>query len=195
MKFVLSLFFIVLGLSGFAQPSPTEYVINSRVDVYNKDGSVRARGTVKYFIASGRYKIRFDGCFEQSDEILDVAVLKPAAEIQKTDSTLVPMFGKWKLHAYEYPNSLSSDTNSVVPLEIDADGKYIWYDVYNKPPIISAWIPYAKLNGVKTGADSVNGLIITDRYERYWKVYMDRDDHILVKRMCSNENREADRIK
>ncbi len=194
MKLIFFLCLIALGYNSIGQPLPLEYMMNSRVEILSKDGTPKARGTVKQVIGSGRYKVQPDGCFDAKSEIVGIAQLRPAAIIEKTDSSLLSTTGNWEVFAYEYPKDYKYKGATSVPLEIKSDGTYVWYDAYNNPPIINVWLPYAKLDGAKKDSDLFNSIILMDRYEMYWKAYVDKENRLVVKRLCSETVKRGDRI-
>ncbi len=183
----------------------TAYTINSRVDVYYSSGDPRGRATVIEVKGSGRYKIHYDGCKAGFlDEEVDWSQLKPASVVSSNDADITILFGKWAMFVYSYPNTVIHGNNiyreygtgaKAPPLQINANGTYLWYDEFNKPPVKGSWFTHAKIEGVTTGTESVNGIILKDSYGIYWKIYKDRQDHIEARKMCSGETEGGSRIK
>ena len=180
------------------------FPVNSRVDVYYDGGSPHARATVIEIKGGGRYKVRYDGCKAYRDEEVDWSQLKPAAYISSNDPSISPVFGKWAMFVYSYPNTVVKGNDlyreygpggKAPPLLINANGNFVWYDEYNKPPVKGTWTPHAKIEGLTTGTEAINGIIIYDSRGNYWKVYKDRADHIEARLMCSGETEGGTRIR
>ena len=171
----------------------TQYLMNSRVDAFKENGEAIGRGSVIQIVSGEKYKIRLDGCFEKNDVVVKVDNLKTAVNLEKDDSSLTGIFGKWQLLAYNYPKDFTGLVNNGTepPLTIKQDGTYTWYDEYNKPSIIGNWYAYAKMEGVKEGPNSYNGVILTDKTNLFWKVYTGGDGNIPALRMCGTETRDG----
>lgn len=186
-----------------AKPA-TIFAINSRVDVYLSYGDPKGRATVLEIIDSGRYKVRYDGCKAYWDEVVDWSQLKPVTYISSDDPDLTATFGKWAMFVYSYPNTVLKGNDiyreygpggKAPPLLINANGTFVWYDEFKKPPVNGKWTAHAKIEGLKMGTESVNGILIYDSRGNYWKVYKDRADHIEARLMCSGETQGGTRIR
>ncbi|HTE34227.1 MAG TPA: hypothetical protein VK666_27800, partial [Chryseolinea sp.] len=81
------------------------------------------------------------------------------------------------------------------PLQINSNGSFVWYDEYNKPPVKGNWVTQAKIEGVKMGTETVNGILITDSRGILWKIYKDRPDHMTAQKMCSGETQGGTRLR
>ena len=180
------------------------FTVKNRVDVYYASGGPKARATVIEEKGNGRYKVRYDGCKAYLDEEVDWSQLKPESVVSSTDGDITAVFGKWAMFVYSYPNTVIRGNNiyreygtgaKAPPLLINANGTYVWYDEYNKPPVKGTWTSHAKINGITMGTEAVNGIILKDSYGIYWKVYKDRQDHIEARKMCSGETEGGSRIK
>jgi hypothetical protein len=173
--------------------------IGDRVDViyaYAKDKG--ARGTIIEATA-GRYKVHYDGCQSHRDVVVDREVLFPAATISADASEIKFLIGKWAMFTPSYPNTVVSGDGvyreygmgaKAPPLQINADGTYVWYFDFGKPPVKGKWTTHAKIEGTKYGTEVWNGVIIKDPTGAQWKVYRWRPegetkDHITAQTMCS----------
>lgn len=186
-----------------AKPGIT-FPLNSRVDVYYDGGSPHARATVIEIKGGGRYKVRFDGCKAYWDEVVDWSQLKPATYVSPNDPDITAVFGKWAMFVYSYPNTVVKGNDlyrefgpggKAPPLLINANGSFVWYDEFNKPPVKGTWTPHAKIEGLTMGTEAVNGIIIYDSRGNYWKVYKDRADHVEARQMCSGLTEGGTRIR
>lgn len=189
MKMCLFILTVFIGIDCFAQQ---EQIIYPHVDVFNKDGSIRGRGKI-IEVGGSKYKIRFDGCDERKDVTVDTSLTKRAYEIQKTDSSLSPIFGTWDLRRYDYPKDFVPNTKEP-PLTIQAGGLVIWNDAYGKPGVISNWYQYAKLPGAAEGADAHNCVVIMDRYQQFYRAYVDTNGKLRIQRFCSDQTIEGTRL-
>jgi hypothetical protein len=178
--------------------------LNSRVDVYYNGNTPKGRGTIIEVLADGRYKIRYDGCAAYRDETLDWSQVKPASVVTANDPGITAVMGKWAMFVYSYPNTVVKGNDvyreygsgaKAPPLQINNDGTYVWYDEYNKPPVNGNWNTHARIIGLTTGTEAVNGILIKDSRGILWKVYKDRPDHIEARKMCSGETEGGSRIK
>ena len=190
MKLSLFILLLIAGVNCFAQPS--EQTIYPHVDVFNKDGSIRGRGKI-IAIAGREYQVRFDGCPDNKDFKVDSSLTKKALAIEKTDSSLMPIFGNWDLRRYEYPDNYVVDQKQP-PLKIEPGGLVVWFDVYGKPGVISSWYQYAKLPGATEGFDAHNCVVIMDRYQQFYRAYVDAGGKLQIQRFCSDKIIEGTRI-
>lgn len=173
--------------------------VGDRVDViysYSKDKGTR--GTIIEAV-DGRYKIHYDGCGDYRDAFIDREALYPAATISTDAPDIKFLTGKWAMFTPSYPNTIVSGSNvyreygmgaKSPPLQINADGTFVWYFDYGKPPVKGKWTPHAKIEGAKYGTEVWNGVIIKDPNGGEWKVYRwksprDNEDHVTAQTMCS----------
>jgi len=179
------------------------FSVNSRVDVYQPGGDPKARGTI-IAISGDRYKIHYDGCASYQDEEVDWSQLKPATIISANDMDIVSLMGKWAMFTPSYPNTAVRGNTvyreygtgaKAPPLEINANGTYIWYDEFNKPPVKGKWITHAKIEGVRYGTETVNGVLIKDSKGQYWKLYISKTGALTARLMCSGSTMMGSRIK
>lgn len=184
--------------------SAISFTVNSRVDVYYSSGGPKARGTVIAVIANGRYKVKYDGCKDYWDEEVDWSQLKRATSVSSSDADITAVMGKWAMFVYSYPNTVIRGNDiyreygtgaKAPPLLINANGTFVWYDEFNKPPVKGNWTTHAKIQGLTMGTEAVNGIIIYDSRNNYWKIYKDRADHIEARLMCSGQTEGGTRIK
>jgi len=183
--------------------APT-FQLNQRVDVYYTSGDPKGRATVIERQPNGRYKVHYDGCGAYRDESVDWSQVKPESTVSASDPDIKATLGKWAMFVYSYPNTYS-DGNYVYrvygtgakapPLQINADGTYTWYDEFNKPPVKGNWATHAKIAGVTMGTEAVNGIILKDSHNVYWKISKDRQDHIEARMLCSGQTQGGTRIK
>lgn len=174
--------------------------VGDRVDVipiYSKDKG--RRGTIIEVAANGQYKVHKDGCGDHWDSFEDRGALFPAATIDADDAEIKFLIGKWAMFTPSYPNTIVSGNNvyreygmgaKAPPLQINADGTYVWYFDYGKPPVKGKWATHAKIEGTKYGTEVWNGVIIKDPNGGEWKVYRrkiegDNQDRITAQTMCS----------
>jgi hypothetical protein len=133
------------------------------------------------------------------DEWVDrLAVLEPAT-ISKEAAEIKFLTGKWSMFTPSYANTVIKGENvyrqygpgaKSPPLEINADGSYVWHFDFSNPPVKGRWITDAKVPGADMGTQSENGILIKDATGQEWKVYRrvvkgDSEDHITVHRMGS----------
>jgi hypothetical protein len=189
-----------------ARGSRPDFVINvnSRVDAYYADGTPRGRATVIEVKPNGRYKVKYDGCKDHFDEEVDWSQLKPASIISSTDPAIRDVLGKWAMFVYSYPNTTVRGNDiyreygtgaKAPPLTINADGTFVWYDEFNKPPVKGKWVTHAKIAGLTMGTEAVDGIIIYDSRGNTWKIYKDRADHIEGRQMCTGLTQGGTKIK
>lgn len=183
---------------------PTAFSLNNRVDVYYASGGPKARGTVIEIKNNGRYKIRYDGCKAYWDEEVDWSQLKPESVVASNDPEIAVLSGRWAMFVYSYPNTVVHGNGiyreygpgaKAPPLQINANGTYVWYDEFNKPPVKGNWLTHAKIVGLTMGTEKDNGIILKDSRGLYWKIRNDRADHIEARKMCSGETQGGTRIK
>ncbi len=181
----------------------SKLALNSRVDLYYPDGAPHTRGSIIEIMADGRYKVGIDGCQPKWNEVVDWNQVKPAPAIDKTHPDIAAVIGKWAMFTPSYPNTVIHDNNlyrqygtgaKAPPLLINANGTYVWYNEYNKPPVSGSWITDAKVEGLTSGIESFNGIIMAD-HDHYYKVYRDKPDHIVVERLCMGTTDMGTRIK
>lgn len=179
------------------------FTVGSRVDAYYTSGEPKKRGTIIEDKGNGRFKVKYDGCADHWDEEVDWSQLKPESVVSATDPDITATFGKWAMFVYSYPNTYTDGDYiyrqygtgaKAPPLQINANGTYVWYDEFNKPPVTGKWIPHAKIDGIKMGTEAVNGILIKDSRGYYWKVYKDRPNHIEARTMCSGLTQGGSRI-
>lgn len=177
--------------------------LSSRVDTYYADGSPHARGTVIEVLANGSYKVHEDGCNDKRDEVLDWSQVKPAAVLSAADPDISFLVGKWAMFVYSYPNTTVKGNDiyreygtgaKAPPLQINANGSYVWYDEFNKPPVKGNWIADSKIEGLAMGTAKINGIIIKDSRGTLWKIYKDRENHIEARVLCSGLTQGGTRI-
>lgn len=180
------------------------FTLDSRVDVYYPGGDPRGRATVIEVKGNGRYKVHYDGCSEGAwDEDVDWSQLKFARYLASNHPDITGLLGKWAMFVYSYPNTVTNGNNiyrqygtgnKAPPLQINANGTYVWYDVFNKPPVKGTWSTHSKIEGLTVGTESVNGIVLEDSYGIYWKVYEDMDNHIIARKFCSGQTVGGSRI-
>lgn len=183
------------------------FSVGSRVDAYYSSGEPKGRATVLEVKGNGRYKVRYDGCAAHWDEEVDWSQLKPESVVSQNDPDITVLFGKWAMFVYSYPNTVIHGDNvyreygtgaKAPPLQINANGTYVWYDEFNKPPVKGTWGTHAKIDRIDfhgRGTDAYNGIILKDSHGVYWKIHKDRQDHIEARIMCSGETQGGTRIK
>jgi hypothetical protein len=178
--------------------------VNSRVDAYYPDGNPRGRATIIEVKPNGRYKVKYDGCKDHFDEEVDWSQLKPASVISSTDPDIRVLLGKWAMFVYSYPNTTVRGNDvyreygtgaKAPPLLVNADGTFVWYDEFNKPPVKGKWVTHAKIAGLTMGTEAVDGIILYDSRGNSWKIYKDRADHIEARQMCTGLTQGGSRIK
>lgn len=189
----MRLFLLIFFLSVYGFTQAQERVVYPNVDVYNKDGSLKGRGKI-IAISTATYTVHYDGCPDTKDEVVDTSLTKPTDTLSKSDPSLDIIHGKWNLLLYDYPKDYKPNP-ATPPLQINAAGTYQWNDVYNKPGVISMWYQYPKLPGATKGADAHNCVVIMDRYQQFWRCYVDEKDNKLhIEKFCSDFSREGERI-
>ena len=180
------------------------FSVGSRVDAYYASGGPKARATVIEVKGNGRFKVKYDGCADHWDEEVDWSQLKPESVVSANDADINATFGKWAMFVYSYPNTVIHGNGvyreygtgaKAPPLQINANGTYVWYDEFNKPPVKGSWVTHAKITGVTMGTEANNGIIIKDSHGIFWKIRKDRADHIEARQMCSGITEGGSRIK
>jgi hypothetical protein len=183
--------------------------IGDRVDVWaanNRDKG--ARGTI-IENTGGQYKVHYDGCEAFKDVMVDRSELHPIATISADAPDITFLIGAWKMFTPSYPNTVVQGNTiyreygmgaKAPPLRINADGTYVWYDEFNKPPVKGNWTPDAKIEGAKYWTNFVNGVVIKDSKGGQWKVYRwklagDNEDRITVHTLCSGLTVNGTRIR
>lgn len=180
------------------------FSVGSRVDVYYSSGEPKNRATVIENKGNGKFKIKYDGCADHWDEEVDWSQLKPESVVSSNDPDITATFGKWAMFVYSYPNTIIRGNDvyreygmgaKAPPLQINANGSYVWYDEFNKPPVKGHWSTHAKIKGVKVGTEAANGIILRDSHGIHWKIRKDRADHIEARQMCSGITKGGTKIK
>lgn len=184
------------------------YHVGDRVDVwasYDKDKG--RRGTV-IEVAGNRYKVHYDGCDPRRDGWEEIQDLHPAATISPTAAEIRFLVGNWAMFTPSYPNTIVRG-NSVYreygmgakapPLQIKADGTYVWHFDFGKPPVSGRWVPHAKIEGTQYGTETWDGVIIKAPGGGEWMVHRwnapgDTSDHITAQTMCSGQTVTGKRI-
>jgi hypothetical protein len=175
-----------------ASANAPSYTVNERVDAYYADGQPHGRAIVIANAGNGKYKIRYEGC--DREEVLDWSQLKPASELSASNADVTAVFGKWAMFVYGYPTTVIKGNDvyreysmgaKAPPLLINANGTYVWYDEYNKPPVKGKWYTDSYVPGMHMGTESVNGIILLDSHGTYWKVHKDNPNHIEARTLCS----------
>lgn len=176
-----------------ADAKPTaKFALKSRVDLMYPNGSPHTRGSIIAIMPDGRYKVAIDGCNPKWDEVVDWNQVKAAPYIPNSHPDIAAIVGKWALFTPSYPNTVVRGNNvyreygmgaKAPPLLINADETYTWYNEFNKPPVKGRWVTDAKVEGLTSGIESFNGIIITGP-DSYYKIYRDRADHIVMERLC-----------
>lgn len=182
----------------------TSFVLNQRVDAYYTSGDPKGRGTIIEVKGNGRYKVSYDGCASHWDEEVDWSQLKPESKVAANDADITATFGNWAMFVYSYPNTVTDGKYvyrvygtgaKAPPLQINANGTYVWYDEYNKPPVKGTWTTHAKMVGLTMGTEAVNGILLKDSHGVLWKIHKDRPDHIEARKMCSGETQGGSKLK
>jgi hypothetical protein len=180
------------------------FAVGTHVDAFYNDHTPHGKATVIADKGNGRYRIHFDGCGNHFDDDVDWSQLAPVSTVSNTHPDITGVFGKWAMFVYSYPNTVISGNNvyreygpgaKAPPLQINANGTYIWYDEYNKPPVKGNWATDAKIQGLTMGTDSYNGILVTDSHGITWKIHLDRPDHIEARKLCSGETEGGSRLK
>lgn len=174
-----------------AKPTGT-YKVGNRVDLLYSDGRPHARASVGAILPDGRYKVIPDGCGTNFNEIVGWDQLRPAPFIATTHPDISSLIGKWALFTPSYPNTVIRGNDvyreygmggKAPPLEILANGTFVWYMEYKKPPVRGKWVQDAKVEGLTTGTGKYNGIIFSDG-QYYYKVYRDKPNHIICEKLC-----------
>jgi hypothetical protein len=182
-----------------AGASAKKLEVGTVVDVYFADGRGKNRGTILMAMANGRYKIRYAGCTKTWDEVVDALAVKPPPALARSDARIRFLVGKWVMFTPSYPNTVIHDDQVIreygtgaksPPLQINADGTYVWYFDFGKPPVKGRWIVDSKTPKTDMGTQSVDGVLVDDPTGQPWKVYRwrpphDKLDRITTQQMCS----------
>src|SRR5207244_779696 len=132
-----------------------------------------------------------------------------AATMDASAAPLRFLVGKWAMFTPSYPTTVVRGNDvyreygpggKSPPLEIKADGSYVWYFDYGKAPVSGRWQPDPKVEGADSGTQSYDGVLIDDPSGQPWKVYRwvvksDSEDHITAQQMCSGISDIGTRIR
>jgi len=176
----------------------TPFRVGTRVDVYYSPGNGKGRGKVIGAPdGSGRYLIHYDGCAKYMDERVDHALVVKAKHLSRSSRAVRFLEGKWIMFTPSYPNTVEHNGElyreygsgaKSPPLTIKANGRYVWFDEYNKKPVRGRWKADAKLPNA-IGTYTLDGIVIKDRHGAPWKVYKRKADdhkaHMTAQRVCS----------
>ena len=177
-----------------------EFKAGDRVDVFYDATHGKNRATVLES-APGKYKVHYEGCTATWDEWVDRLALHAPATLAPGSADVTFLFGKWAMFTPSYPNTVLHGDDlyreygpggKSPPLQINADGSYVWYFDFGKPPVTGKWRADAKVPGADMGTQAYAGVIIDDPARQPWKVYRivsktDTEDRIEARRMCSGE--------
>lgn len=188
------------------------FKVGDSVDVFYDARRGKDRGTIVE-IGNGKYKIHYDGCKSYWDAWEDRQLIHPAATISAADPEIVFLVGSWAMFTPSYPNTYVSGNTvyreygvgaKAPPLQIKADGSYVWYFDFGKPAVRGKWRTHAKV-GEKIGKEAIsktvteNGIIIKDPSGQEWKLYKwimpGREDRITAQLMCSGETMVGSKIR
>ncbi len=180
------------------------FKVGDRVD--HLEGK-NARGTI-VAVSGHDFKVHYDGCKPHWDQVVDGARLHPAATLSASDPAIRFLTGNWAMFTPSYPNTVIRGNNiyreygmggKAPPLQIKADGTYVWYFDFGKPPIKGQWVTHPKVEGATTGTEKWDGLVIKDPTGQEWKVYKwvkpDKSEGIVAHQMCSGMTMTGSRIK
>lgn len=184
------------------------YAVGATVDVYYESGQGKNRGRVLE-VQPGRYKVHYTGCTANWDEWVDRGRVRPPATLAATSPEVAFLVGRWAMFTPSYPNTVIRGDDvyreygpggKSPPLELFADGRYVWYYDYGKPPVQGRWTPDAKVPGADMGTASVDGVLIADPSGQEWKVYRrvlvgDTKDAITAQQMCSGLTQTGTRLR
>jgi hypothetical protein len=154
----------------------------AKVDVMSK----MDRGTV-IAVKGFDYKIHFDGCKAYWDGWYDGSDLKPSAPLSTSSADVKFLLGAWKMFQPSAPNTVIKGGEvyreygfgaKAPPLQIRADGTYIWKEDFDAPATRGKWyassrIPSRMESGrkVKSSAYELNGIVIKARDGQLWRLY------------------------
>jgi len=192
-----------------------QFNVGDRVDVYfanHPPTSGKGRGTVLE-VGDSRYKIHFDGCKAYLDGWEDRMSVRPEATISAGDPEIKFLIGNWAMFTPSYPNTVVRGDNvyrqygmgaKSPPVQINADGTYVWHFDFGKPPVRGKWKTHSKV-GERIESEGTSrsvtdsGLVIKDPSGQEWKVYRwtmpDGKDRITAQLMCSGESMIGSRIR
>ena len=175
--------------------------VGERVDVFYNQKQGKNRGTI-IEVGEGKYKLHYNGCTPGSDEWVDRLSVRPPATISANAPEIKFLIGKWSMFAADSPATGGDNVTGAKapPLQIKADGTYIWYFSPGKPPVKGRWTTDAKVEGAETGTQAEVGIIINDPTGQDWKVYrwivsFDNEDRVTAHRMCSDVTGVGTRIR
>lgn len=180
-------------------PATGAFKVGDRVDVFPRYSPDKAQRGTLIEVAGGQYKVHYDGCGAHFDSLRDRDELRPAATISADAPDIRFLSGRWAMFTPSYPNTIVRGDNvyreygtgaKAPPLQINADGTYVWYDEFGKPPVKGRWTTDAQIEGAKYNTAFTNGVVIKDSQGGLWKVYQRKieganEDHITAQTMCS----------
>jgi hypothetical protein len=194
---VVSAIAVLLFASAPAGGQSTTLPTGTRVDVYSSPGVGKGRGTITGAPdASGRYKVRYDGCTPAFDERVDESLVKKAAPLPR--SKMSSLVARWAVFTPSYPARVRKEKGILrkyrtgalpPPLRIRSDGRFVWYYDYGHTPVRGRWSTDARIPGAPRPYQ-LDGIVIHDPHGHPWKVYTgpsqgDHRVHITAQRFCS----------
>lgn len=207
------------GNNPIAGTTTSQFKVGDRLDVFNTGYTPpipRGRGTI-IEVGDGKYKISYEGCASFHDDWQDRMSVQPEATVSATDPEITFLIGNWAMFSPSYPNTVVRGDNvyreygtgaKAPPLQIKADGSYVWYFDFGQPPVTGAWSTSAtvgerKVRGAANEGISHTltdtGIIIKDPKGAKWKVYRwimpGQDQRITAHLMCSGETMVGSRIR
>jgi hypothetical protein len=162
-------------------PFTGQFKVGSLVDGYYTDGKGRNRGQVIAVDPAGkRYRVHYRGCGPKFDEWLDQSQVKAPPSLSKGSAAVRFLIGRWAMFTPSYPNTVIHGNDvyreygpggKAPPLEIKANGTYVWYDEFGKKPARGRWLADAKIPGTEMGTEAIDGVVIKDSHGVQWKAY------------------------
>lgn len=188
--------------------APMAFKAGDRVDVFYDATHGKNRGTILE-VGAGKYKVHYDGCTPNWDEWVDRLAVRVPATLAAGAAEVAYLIGRWAMFTPSYPNTVVRGEDvyreygpgaKSPPLEIKADGTFVWHYDYGHPPSTGRWTPDAKVEGADMGTQAYAGVVIADPAGRPWKVYkikslVDAQDRIEARLMCSGETDIGTRIR
>jgi hypothetical protein len=185
------------------------FKVGDRVDVfYAGSGEGKGHATVLE-VQNGSYKVHYDGCKAYFDEVVDRGIVRPFSTLAPGSLEVKFLVGAWAMFTPSYPNTVVRGTDvfreygpgaKSPPLQINADGTYVWNFDFGKEPVKGKWETDAKMPGAKMGTGVDDGILIKDPSGQPWKVHRwttaDKTiDRIEARLMCSGETMIGSRIR
>lgn len=172
--------------------------VGDRVDTFYDENRGHNRGTI-IEVGDRKYKVHYTGCAKTFDEWVDASLVRPPATIAAAAPEIKFLFGRWGLTDVAVGGNFVAWGKSP-GIQINADGTYLWYEDFGKPPVKGKWATDAKVPKLNEGTPKFDGLIVQDSGGQEWKAFRwvvkgDPKDGIEIDRMCLGLSKVGTRVR